>query len=610
MLINNAIVFNSLVGTGAPEIIYTLYNPVQHWARQELETCGPGSIVIQLTGTCPGGCELGTVWVKRSRTHGNGENDYIAMTTQAFSGTTDPVASNADLCAAPLGSYYVKRSNANEILQVYVKINNTCSISAVIHDWHPLMLQVTRTGDEFSFDSASYTLNLPPTGNLSYDEDDNRFVWTPDDGSDTLTIPVPILTDNEDGTYTYDPNDGVSSPVTITATVPSIPADISAVKRPWVKVGTADATNASNVQNSDAIYHTGTMVRGAVSIGSGNANAELRGNNALGAGNHTMTSATNSSVLSGDTNKVLSSANAAVISGANNQLSAAPRSAALGDTNQITSSANGFALGQDNVINGSADAATNINDFVGGQANSITNTKNAAIVAGYNNSLVGAHSSFLGAGDGNEISANGAAVLVGGTTNKVLANRGQILGGMFNEAGGVCSTALGMKAQVQSGHHYAVLINCMPGGDPNSDSDPFNSAAATEFAVRCGGIRLYTNLAESAGMTMAAGASSWSAVSDERTKQDITLQEGDALGGYRVLRVVSYVQGELNVGAGVTAQNFYMAFPFVPVKQIGDMLAINQMDRDGVQDRAIQQLLNLVESLAFRVAELEQRLAA
>lgn len=578
MLINNAIVFPTLVGTGAPQIIYTLYNPTQHWARQELETCGPGSIVIQLTGTCPGGCELGTVWAKRARTAGNGENDYIALTTQAFMGTTTPSASAADLCAAPLGSYYVKKNGSGGIEQIYVKINNTCSNVSVIHDWHPLMLTVTRLGDDFSFDAASYTINLPISGRLTEDADNpGRYTWTPDDGSDPTLFYVPILTDNEDGTYTYDLNDGTTTPISIVSTVPSIPTDISAIRRPWTEIGSAASTNATNVENSDHIWHTGKMVRGATSIGGTNVDGELRGNNSLGGGNANMTGATNSTT--GGTGASLQSTANAII-----------------------------AAGESNLITGVGDPTLWINSgIVGGQSNAITNSKNAVIGGGYQNVITDSSSSFIGGGDGNQATVAGAAVVVGGTNNKANGNRGQVLGGTFNEANAFAATALGLKAQIT--HNYAFLINTLPGADVNTDSDPFNSASVSEFGVRCDNVRIFTNLAQSSGVTMAAGASAWVAVSDRRTKNNITLLDAAVLDGYRRLQVVSYQQGADDIGAGVVAQNFYEAFPFIPVKMIGEMYAINQMDHDGVQDKAIKELLQIVDRLYQRIAALENRLS-
>lgn len=537
MLINNAPTFNTLIGTGAPSIAWTTYDPIQNWARTELETLNPGSIVCQVTGAGVGSYQLAKVWAKRSRTAGNGEYDYIAITTTAFSGTATPVASNADLAAAPLGSYYVKVDADNVILQIYVKVNNTGSDVAVLHDWHPMILEVTRTGSAFSFDSDNYSLNVPISGDL-VDNGDGTFTWTPDDGGDAIDIPIPIFTDNEDGTYTYDPNDG-TAPITVTATVPDIPADISGVNRPWVKEGAAEAVNATNIGSGDAIFHEGTMVRGATAIGGTNVQAELRGNTALGNNDSNLT-------------------------GSNNCL-------AVGEGITLTNTANGVVSGDNNTVDDADSCA------IFGQSHTVA---------------AGSSYAFIGGGVSNKAGLYGAT-----------------LGGRFAEALGASSVAIGLKAQVSASHAYAVLINTMSGADPNTDTDPFNSAAGSEFAVRCNGIRFFTNLAETAGMTMAAGASAWVAVSDERTKQNIEPLVLDILTAYKRLQVVKYQQGSDNIGAGVTAQNFYAAFDWLPIKRIGEMFAINQMEHDGVQDAAIGQLIAVVERLTERVNALEAKLA-
>ena len=107
---------------------------------------------------------------------------------------------------------------------------------------------------------------------------------------------------------------------------------------------------------------------------------------------------------------------------------------------------------------------------------------------------------------------------------------------------------------------------------------------------------------------MATGASAWSAVSDFRVKNNIQPLNVNVLAGYRILQPVSYFMGE-EIGAGITAQNWYEAFPFIPPKRIGELFAVNQAERDGVQDAAIKQLLSVVESLTNRVRVLEEKLA-
>lgn len=579
MLINNAAVFNTLLGSGAPSIAWTSYDPQIDWARTELESLNPGTLLIQVDPNCEHDREGVTLWLKRSRTPGNGSLDYIAIGTQGFQGTTDPVNSDPDLCAAPIGSIYAKTDPTYCVSQIYIKINNTCSDAAVCSDWQPLLLTVTRTGNDFSYNAGAFTLNVPVGGVLT-SPSAGRFLWTPDDGGDTFYANIPTLTDNGDGTYTWSFNDGgTTSDITITATVPTIPADISAVSRPWVKVGSAVATNATPVLATDNIWHTGNMVRGAASIGTTNANAELQGNNAMGAGNHDMTGASNSSVLGGDSNEVQSTSKSSVVAGTNNN------------------------------INGSGAPTTNVNmAILCGVDNRLDDAPDSAILSGGSNVLEDVASSVICGGVANTVNVSATRSFLGsGQNNKVRGAEAAVLCGRYNEADGNVSTALGMKSKVS--HSYAFVINTLPGTDINADTDPFNSVSISEFAVRCDNIRLLTNLAGTTGMTMAAGASAWVAVSDERTKHHIIpLQLDEILNAYAKLQPVSYVQGDDAIGAGVVAQNFYESFYWLQPKKIGEMYAINQSERDGVQDMAIIKLIEEMNRLKSRVTYLEDKL--
>lgn len=558
--------------TAAPSLAYTVYNPIDNWNRVELLALQRGSILIQIadSGAQCFAPETIALWYKRRQNDNIG--DWALVTSLPAIGSAVPVSSNDDLCALPVGSVYVQTAGVNCVDQLWLKIRQECGASGC-NDWVPLLLTLTRSGDEVSFDADTNTLNLPVEGNLT-SEGDGEYRWTPDNNTADYAFYIPSLVDNADGTYTYDPRDGTSTITINTNSGLVIPADISAVRRPWVEVGNAQATNATNVTESVTIFHTGTVIRGSATQGStGTVGLESGGNTALGAVNHDLTSSENGLVA--------------------------------GNSNEVKSTKNGAVLGGlDNAITGAGAPTTNINDaIVAGNSNTITDSANAIIGAGTGNDILsGAHSAFIGAGQDNESSAGSLAVIVGGKSNKANATQGQVLGGSFNEANGAASTALGLKSQIT--HNYAFLINTQPGADPNADSDPFASAAASEFAVRCDGVRIFTNLAQSAGMTMAAGASSWSAVSDERAKNNITPQNVAVLDGYKILQPVSYWMGEW-IHAGITAQNWYEAFPFVEPKYVGNYFGINQAERDGVQDLAIKQLLARVEALEARLAKYE-----
>ena len=577
MLITNNPLLSDLVGTSAPSLIYSVYDPVADWNRAEFLGAQRGSICIQIAdaGLDCFAPEIIAIWYKRKQN--DNISDWAMMFALPAIGTAVPTNSNDDLCALPVGSVYVQTAGINCVDQLWLKVRQECGAGSC-NDWVPLLLTLARAGDEVGFDADTNTLTLPIEGNLT-SEGDGEYQWTPDDGSLAYSFYIPSLVDNADGTFTYDPRDG-SSVITInTNSDLVIPADISAVNRPWVTIGQANATNATNVNVTDHIFHTGIIVRGATSVGTlGSVGAELVGNNALGAGNHDMTSAANSTIASGSSNEIKSTSRSFV------------------------------GGGQDNVVTGVGAPTTNVNmAILAGVSNTITDAPDSIIGGGGSNSINGPSSAFLGGGTSNSItSGGGQSVLVGGQSNLVSGLNAAVLAGRFNEAVGLVSTALGLKSQVS--HNYSLLINTLPGGDPNTDTDPFNSAGDSEFAVRCNNIRFFTNLAQSAGMTMAAGASAWVAVSDENAKKDIWPATDDALSGYRTLLPVSYYMGE-RIGAGITAQNWYNAFPFIMRKYVGGYLGVNQAERDGIQDMAIKQLLGIVDDLVERVAILERKLA-
>lgn len=556
MKISQNAVFTDLAETGAPSISWTVYHPTENWSRPELLAHQRGTILIQVADS-GAGCfypEIIAIWFKRWQ---NGDNrDWALMFSMPASGNSEPASTNADLCALPIGSVYVQTEGVNCVDQLWIKVTSRCS-GVGCPDWIPLLMRLSRIGDEVEFDADTNTLNLPPSGTLKYlGNGDHQ--WVPDDGGPGFHVYVPILTDNEDGTYTFDQRDGTTPITWATDANLTIPADISAVQRPWVEIGQSAASNATNVGSGAHIFHLGSIVRGATSIGTtGTVGAELGGNNSLGASNHVMTAAENSTIGGGSSNENKSTKNSFI------------------------------GAGVDNVISGATDPTSYNANFIG---------------AGTLNDNFGKSASIVG-GDDNEINNGGIVAFIGGgSKNKATGNGAAILGGYFNEATQFWATALGSKSKAW--HTASFLINTHLGTNPATDSEAFESDADGEFAIRVASVRILTNLAETAGMTMAGGASSWVAVSDARAKNDIQPLTEDVLAGYKVLIPVSYFMGE-RVGAGITAQNWYESFPFLEKKHVGEMFGVSQAERDGIQDKAIKQLLERVEALEARLAQYE-----
>lgn len=245
--------------------------------------------------------------------------------------------------------------------------------------------------------------------------------------------------------------------------------------------------------------------------------------------------------------------------------------------------------------------------MVGGTDNEITDSaENAVVLGGHDNWTRG-----------------DSAVAVGGEENEVGGDRAVVLGSRFSTTtnydcvavGGsrhriIAPRSIGIGSKCHTSHSGAILISPIAGADATAATDEFDSAAIDEFAVRANGIRLLTNLAESAGVTMAAGGSSWVTVSDQRAKNGIELLDEEVAERYLNLDIVRYTMGEEEIGAGVTAQNYYEAFPFLPQKRVGEMYALTQAERDGIQDAAIKQLVRRVQLLEQENTMLRGRLDA
>jgi uncharacterized coiled-coil protein SlyX len=157
--------------------------------------------------------------------------------------------------------------------------------------------------------------------------------------------------------------------------------------------------------------------------------------------------------------------------------------------------------------------------------------------------------------------------------------------GWNTTASGYASTAMGFSAST-AGFSGAFVY-----GD-NSTTTVFNATAVNQFSVRAsGGIRLFTNSVLTAGMTLAAGGSSWNTVSDRARKHDFADIDGeDLLARIRGIPVMSWrymAEEDATVRhIGPMAQDWDAALPELG----GTGLTINMSDLDGVNLAAIQAL--------------------
>lgn len=590
MIITNNKIFTDLTGSGLPELLFTTYDPQEYWDRPELLGAQRGSILVQVGqngADCYGG-DIVAIWYKRSdfasvSTNG-GQHDWALMFSLPVSGTVAPDSSDIFLCALPVGSVYVQRTGTNCVDQIYLKVRSNCGAPSC-DDWYPMLLNVTRDGSVVEFDAETYTLNLPVGGNLT-STGTKRYLWTPDDGGSTMTFSIPTVGYTEgDNFFTVNPNSGgplLTVPLGIDQ---DIPDDVAGVRRPWVKVGDTHTTVAQDVLETDAIWHTGKVARGATSVTSTAADFESRGSTALGAGNHDMTGASNC-LAGGDGNIVKNTSNSVVFGGVNNVIDGTANPSTIknciimaGANNRVDAPNAGVLAGNSHVVSGNAGAVC------AGQYNEIvTGTDGNAILTGNSNKAGGGYSAVLG-GEDNEATAINSAVLHG----------------RANRAAGIISLASGIQALAN--HSYTFVFNT-----DDESGGSFASAAEHEFAVKAiGGFRFITNHAASTGMYMTA--STWTAVSDRRLKTDIDeVDADDILEAFADLPIFQFrYRGDERLNIGPMAQDFYAAFgDWVEEERNAEgYLAIADADKTALLMAAVSALLARVKDLEAKVESLE-----
>jgi len=232
--------------------------------------------------------------------------------------------------------------------------------------------------------------------------------------------------------------------------------------------------------------------------------------------------------------------------------------------------------------------------------------RHATVAGGENNHAKDSHSA-IGGGEGNTASGSHATV-AGGHNNTASGSWATVPGGQDNVADGKYSLAAGHRATAQGNKGTFVW-----GDSSNVDATP---TGADQFHVQAsGGVALYSNADESAGVQLAPGNSSWSGVSSRDAKTDI-----DPVDPPEVLRKVEQLEvsrWEYDTECdaehmGPMAEDFHDAFG------LGiDREHIDTVDADGVALAAIQGLSteldearSEIEDLEAHNEQLEERVAA
>lgn len=363
--------------------------------------------------------------------------------------------------------------------------------------------------------------------------------------------------------------------------------------------GANNQAGNGNVDLADATYATvgggqgNTAGAPHATVAGGNGNSAQGSASAVGGGAANQAQG-NWAVVSGGWNNTASAPLSTVGGGYSNSASDERATVAGGSGNMASAYAATVGGGYQN--RASATRAT-----VGGGSGNTASGIYTTVSGGYQNAAIYQYAS-VGGGHSNVASGSYAAV-AGGLQNVASGQWSAIPGGSSNEASANYTLAAGRHAKATS-------AGCFVWGD-STDADVVCSDTDRFIARASGGVYFYTNSALTSGMYLAAGGSSWNAVSDRSLKENFA-----PVDGREVLRRLANIS--------ITTWNYKAQDP--AIRHIGPMAQdfnrlvdglggegetyINTLDADGVALAAIQGLYQENLALRQRVTDLEARVAA
>ena len=333
---------------------------------------------------------------------------------------------------------------------------------------------------------------------------------------------------------------------------------------------------------------TGGTISGDVTAGKGNFGADNTnaGTYAFVAGEDNKASG-NWSTVGGGKNDTASGNYATVAGGDKNEAS--------GDYSIVGGGTVNTASGELSTVSGGAsDTASGFASTIGGGGENSAIGIASVVSGGLNNKAQGNWSTVCG---GLSDTASGGSSVVGGGSNNTASEFASVVpGGYQNEAAGKYSFAAGRRAKAN--HDGAFVWADSYDGD-------LASSALNQFNVRSsGGVRIYTNTALTAGVTLSAGGSTWNSVSDSTLKRNARLVNGtEILSKLMRLPVKQWsykAQSADFEHVGPMAQDFYSVFG------IGeDDKTISSIDPSGIALAAIQEVYRQVLELKKKNNEIE-----
>ncbi len=421
----------------------------------------------------------------------------------------------------------------------------------------------------------------------------------------------------------------------------TLSADSNAALGDWSTIG-GGARNRASLSYSTVGGGFQNTASGQLStVAGGNANTATNGSTIGGGNGNTASGGMQGSTIAGGINNSATADGAFIGGGIQDTASGTYATIGGGEFN-IASGLGSFiggggfnkARGQWSVVSGGGgsfftDSNSALADYsaIGGGLRNRTTGLGSSIAGGVNN-IVSGNPSSIGGGGSNTANFDYSTV-GGGFTNTANALAAAVAGGSNNIANGQFSFVGSGRFDTASGHYSTV-----PGGYASKASEvysfaagrrakathagafvwadsndiDFASSASAQFNVRAsGGTRIYSNSGLTAGVTLAAGASAWVAVSDSNLKRNIRLvDEREILDKVMQLPIKrwSYKAQDPSIEhIGPMAQDFY------PLFQVGDdEKTISTIDPPGIALAAIQGLYKIVQEQKAENQELKREL--
>ncbi len=372
----------------------------------------------------------------------------------------------------------------------------------------------------------------------------------------------------------------------------------------------------------------------------GHANAVVGQEHLAISGNQNLVSGKGNAYITGGGNAVSGLTNE-TISGSYNIVSGRLNTNVSGDHNLVTGKNHSNIGGDNNIIGGQY----NKNIYSTGYGNLVTGFQNEEI-GGHSNAVLGYNAELSGTG----ANANNANIVSGNTSSLGFSADNNIVSGLqttleascdqnivvghkdtlftsshnnavfgdINKVTGSRNLVAGWSNTVVGGNSVALGRNCNVGhsgafclGD--GSTDVLSSTAHNTFSARFkAGYRLFTNSAQTTGAALAANATTWTTLSDRRSKENIETL-GYGLSTVMQLKPSIYnYKGIDNRNMGFIAQDVAKVVPEIVDTKAGlgpdgDYMGVRYTELIPVLTKAIQEQQAQIEELKSQVKELKSR---